>query len=214
MNKKNRNFFSRGVCRLFNNKGTANSEGNWLVVGLGNFGLAYNKTRHNAGFAAVDFLAKKFEISFNVKKKFNALVGTGQVAGIRCVLLKPLTFMNNSGIAVEAAMSFYRLSIENLIVLVDDVLFEPGKIKIKQRGSAGGHNGINSIINSIGSEGFVRIKIGVGQKPRADFDLASWVLAKFDEEALKKMDVANSNVAEAVELILNQKIAIAMNKFN
>lgn len=184
-----------------------------LVVGLGNFGKIYEKTRHNAGFEAVDFLASKIGTSFS-KEKFNSLCASGQISDFKCLLLKPLTFMNNSGIAVEAAMKFYRLDVQDIFVLVDDVSFEPGKIRIKRSGSAGGHNGLKSIIHEIGSDNFVRIKIGVGKKPRPDFDLANWVISKFDSESFKKMEKACFDVSVAIELILNGKIENAMNKFN
>ena len=184
-----------------------------LVVGLGNFGKTYDNTRHNAGFEAVDFLAGKFEIGLNLKR-FNSMVGIGQIAGVQCLLLKPLTFMNSSGIAVEAARKFYKLNEKDIVVLVDDVSFEPGRIRIRRGGSSGGHNGLKSIINEIGGEDFVRIKIGVGRKPRPDYDLASWVISKFDAVALENMERAYVNVASAIELILSGRIDSAMNKFN
>ena len=200
------------LLRFFG-KSFGGNEVDKLIVGLGNFGEVYNNTRHNAGFEAVDFLAKKFNIGFNLKR-FNSLAGMGQIAGVNCLLLKPLTFMNSSGLSVEAARAFYKLSEHDVVVLVDDVLFEPGRIKIKRSGSAGSHNGLKSIVNELGSENFIRIKIGVGKKPRPDFDLASWVLSKFDSEISKKMNLVYADTASAVELILSGKIDVAMNCFN
>lgn len=197
----------------FFGKSTGDGKVTKLIVGLGNFGKAYDNTRHNAGFEAIDFLASKFGIDLNLKR-FSSLAGKGQIAGVKCLLLKPLTFMNSSGLAVEAARAFYKLSESDVLVLVDDVSFDAGKIKIKQKGSAGSHNGLKSIVNELGSENFMRIKIGVGKKPRPEFDLASWVLSKFDSEVLKKMNSAYADVAEAVELVLTGRIDVAMNRFN
>lgn len=185
-----------------------------LIVGLGNYGAFYEQTRHNAGFEAVDYIAKRYGVNFKVVKKFDGLFGMGEIAGKVCGLLKPLTFMNNSGVAVKKVCKFYKLSLENVLVLVDDVSFDCGKIRIKQRGSAGTHNGLKSIVFEVDGENFLRIKIGVGKKPSESFDLAKWVLAKFDDESMSKMQVAYSNVADAVELILNNKTNLAMNSYN
>lgn len=185
-----------------------------LIVGLGNYGIVYENTRHNAGFDAIDYLAEKFEVSFKVVKKFDGLFGKGEVAGVNCGFLKPLTYMNNSGIAVSKVCNFYKLNLEDIVVLVDDISFDPGKIRIKRKGSAGTHNGLKSIISELDGEDFVRVKIGVGAKPNLNFDLAKWVISKFNDEDYTKMKLAYRDVADAVVLIVTGRIDSAMNKHN
>lgn len=184
-----------------------------IVVGLGNPGPKYDNTRHNVGFKAVDSIANEFNINVD-KHKFKSFVGDGVINGVRCLLVKPLTFMNESGIAVEAAREYYKLDVSDIIVLFDDISFDPGKIRIRKRGSAGGHNGIKSIIYSTGEETFSRIKIGVGAKPSREYDLGRWVLSRFDDNDIAKIDEANKCVVEAVKLMVCEKIEEAMNKFN
>ena len=184
-----------------------------IIVGLGNPGPKYDDTRHNAGFKALDKIAQKFNIVVD-KHKFKAFVGDGFVGSTRCLLVKPLTYMNESGVSVEAAREYYKLSVEDIIVLVDDISFDLGKIRIRRKGSAGTHNGLKSIIYSTGEENFCRIKIGVGNKPNREYDLARWVLAKLKGDELKKLEAANENVALAVELMVCGKIDEAMNKYN
>lgn len=194
--------------------GTDNSvKPEYIIVGLGNPGIQYENTRHNAGFLAVDALAKKYDISVN-SHKFKSLVGTANIGGKSCLVMKPETYMNNSGEAVEQAMEFYKIPLENVIVIFDDISLEPGAMRIKRKGSAGGHNGIKSIIALCGGENFPRIKIGVGKKPRPDYDLADWVLSKFTEDDMKKLEKINENACTACELILSDNISEAMNKFN
>lgn len=184
-----------------------------IVVGLGNPGPKYDNTRHNVGFKAIDSIANEFNINVD-KHKFKAFVGDGVINGVRCLLVKPLTFMNESGIAIEAAREYYKLDVSDIIVLFDDISFDPGKIRIRKKGSAGGHNGIKSIIYSTGEETFSRIKIGVGAKPNKDYDLGRWVLSRFDDNDIVKINEANKCVVEAVKLMVCGKIEEAMNKFN
>lgn len=185
----------------------------YIIVGLGNPGIKYECTRHNAGFMAVDKLSEKF--GFEVKShKYKALVGTVSVGGKTALVMKPETYMNNSGEAVEQAMQFYKIPLQNVIVIFDDISLDVGKMRIKRKGSAGGHNGIKSIIALCGGEDFPRIKIGVGKKPHPDYDLADWVLSRFGDEELKKLETVFENAASACELIVQGEISQAMNKFN
>ena len=184
-----------------------------LIVGLGNPTPKYFNTRHNAGFEAVLKIAKENNIEIN-KRKFNSLFGFGYVENVKCALVLPQTYMNNSGEAVEDFKNYYKLEISDIIVLVDDINFPPGKIKIKKKGSDGGHNGVKSVIYCTGEENFVRIKIGVGQKPKTYPDLADWVLKKFTEEELEKMNLAYEETCKAVSYIVNEKVEKAMNCFN
>ena len=148
----------------------------YIIVGLGNPGAQYENTRHNAGFMTVDTLAAKYK--FDIKKlKFKSLTGDVVIAGKRCLVMKPSTFMNNSGEAVVEAMNFYKIPIENVIVCYDDISLEPGKLRIRRKGSDGGHNGIKNIISHMGTDTFNRVKVGIGEKPNG-WDLADYVLAK------------------------------------
>ncbi len=186
-----------------------------IIVGLGNVGKLYDNTRHNVGFSAIDRIAVKNEIDFKFSKKLNGLVGTGLINGVSCLLLKPTTLMNNSGIAVEKTLNFYKLKIDDdVVVIVDDVAFDIGKIKIKIKGSDGGHNGLKSLIYETGSENFSRIRIGVGKLQNHNQSLASWVLSKFNEDEQTKLNKVLVMVEQAVNLILVGKINQAMNKFN
>ena len=185
----------------------------YVIAGLGNPGLKYENTRHNAGFMTVDTLAQKHD--FTIKKlRFKSLTGEVMLGGKRCLVIKPSTFMNNSGEAVVEALNFYKLPPENLIVCFDDISLEPGRIRIRRKGSDGGHNGIKSIIYLTGSDNFPRVKIGVGQKPSKDYDLADWVLSEFRSEDIPKLREAADNACEALELIVKGSIDKAMNSFN
>ena len=185
----------------------------WLVVGLGNIGLEYENTRHNAGFMAVEQLAQTCGGDFR-QMKFRSDCGEAMVGGVRCLLMKPTTYMNNSGEAVVEALNFYKLTTEQLLVLYDDISLDVGKMRIRGKGSAGGHNGIKSIIYLTGSDVFPRIKMGVGQKPNKDYDLADWVLGHFPKEQGEALEQVFDNAAAAAELIVNGKITDAMNKYN
>lgn len=185
----------------------------WLVVGLGNPGLEYAETRHNAGFLAVNELAKQQNISM-ATMKFRSDCGDGMLGETRCFFMKPVTYMNNSGEAVAAAADFYKIPPERVLVLYDDISLPPGKIRIRRKGSAGGHNGMKSIIALLGSEIFPRIKIGVGEKPHKDYNLADWVLGKFPEAEMEQMQQAFEQAAEAAKLIVAGKIEEAMSKYS
>lgn len=185
----------------------------YIIVGLGNPGIQYESTRHNAGFMAIAALEKKY--GFSVKThKFKALIGEAEIGGKRCLVMKPETYMNNSGEAIAQAMNFYKIPLENVLVIFDDISLEPSQMRIKRKGSAGGHNGLKSIIALCDGDNFPRIKIGVGKKPHPDYDLADWVLGKFSDEDQKKIDAVCDNACDAAELIVQGKISDAMNKYN
>lgn len=185
----------------------------WIIAGLGNPGLAYANTRHNAGFMGLDELAKMCSIDVKTKK-FKGDCGNGTVGGERCLLLKPGTFMNLSGESVSAAADFYKIPPEKVVIIYDDITLPPGKLRIRRKGSAGGHNGMKSIITLLGTDEFPRVRIGVGAKPRPDYDLADWVLSKFTEDDTNALEPALQNAAKAAELIVQGKIDEAMNKFS
>ncbi len=184
-----------------------------MVVGLGNPGLQYEGTRHNIGFAAMDALCEKFECECK-KMKFNAYMGDAVIGNKRVLLLKPLTYMNNSGSAVGEAARFYKIPTENILVMFDDISLDPGVIRIRRKGSAGGHNGIKDIIEVLGSDNFPRIKLGVGAKPHPDYDLKDWVLGKFKPEDKEKVELSLENAVKAVNEILSRGIDSAMNKYS
>ncbi len=184
-----------------------------IIVGLGNIGATYEKTRHNAGFMAIDALAKECGIEIK-QARFHALVGEGSVGGHRVLLMKPTTFMNNSGLAVGEAASFYKIPPERVIVLHDEISFDAGMMRIRRKGSAGGHNGLKSIIASLSSEGFPRIKIGVGKKPSPEYDLADFVLSKMPESELRALADIYPNIINSVKLMLDGKIDDAMSKYS
>lgn len=185
----------------------------YIVAGLGNPGPKYANTRHNAGFMAIDRLAR--EHGFEVKKsKFSSLIADTMIGGKRCLVMKPQTMMNNSGEAIYEAASYYDIPDENIIVLYDDISLDVGKTRIRRKGSAGGHNGIKSIISCLGSEDFPRVKIGVGKKPNANYDLIKWVLGEFPKEQRDDLEKAIENASKAVELMVNGDIDGAMNLYN
>lgn len=185
----------------------------WLVTGLGNPEKKYDSTRHNAGFAGIDYLADKWSIPTN-KTKFQGLYGQGEVAGHKVFLLKPLTYMNLSGQSIAPLAAFYKIPTDHVIVLCDDVTQAPGKLRIRPSGSAGGHNGLKSIIASLGSDQFARIRMGVGTKPHPDYDLADWVLGKFPPEDQKALEDRFPDIAAAALLIMDNDLNQAQNKYN
>ena len=185
----------------------------WLIAGLGNPEPKYDGTRHNAGFAALDYLAGKWGISVS-KTKFQGLWGQGEVDGHKVVLLKPLTYMNLSGDSIGPLAGFFKIPADHVIVLCDDITQDPGKLRIRPSGSAGGHNGLKSIIQHLGTDQFPRIKVGVGQKPHPDYDMADWVLSKFAGEDLKTITEAIRKAADAVECLIQEGPDKAMNRFN
>ena len=185
----------------------------WLIVGLGNPGLQYEKTRHNAGFMVIDALAEKYGAGFP-KRKYDALIGECKIGDNRIMLVKPQTFMNLSGKAVTAICSFYKIPYDKVIVMFDDVSLDVGKIRVRRKGSDGGHNGIKDIIQLSGTSDIPRIKIGVGKKPNAEYDLKDWVLGKFSKEDLDTFQKATEIGVKAAEEIIKRGIDSAMNRYN
>lgn len=183
-----------------------------IIAGLGNPTKQYEGTRHNAGFRVLDRIAADYGIAIDTKKH-KGLCGSGYIEGQKVLLLKPQTFMNLSGESVRAAADFYKVAPENVIVIFDDISLGVGQLRIRAKGSAGGHNGIKSIIAHLGSQDFPRIKVGVGEKP-SGWDLADYVLGRFDGVDAKKMDDAAKEASEAVKLMLTEGIAAAMNRYN
>ena len=193
---------------------TAPSSGaEWIVAGLGNPEAKYEGTRHNAGFAALDALAERWGCTLN-KSKWQGLYGMAEVDGRKVLLLKPLTYMNLSGQSIAPAAQFYKIPRSHVLVLCDDITQEPGHLRIRANGSAGGHNGLKSINASLGGEDFPRLRIGVGAKPHPDYDLAAWVLAKFPPDAAKAVADRRDDIEAACRLILAGKLGEAQNKFN
>ena len=184
-----------------------------LVVGLGNPGATYDGTRHNAGFIAVDAIAKAQNAS-PFRLKFRALVSECVIGDERVLLMKPETFMNLSGEAVGEAAGFYKLAPEQVVVLCDDISFAPGALRIRRKGSAGGHNGLKSIIAHLGSDAFVRFRLGVGEKPNPAYDLADWVLGKFPKEDLAALTATANTLPEALSLWFSGKEDLCMSRFS
>ena len=184
-----------------------------MIVGLGNPGDKYKTTRHNAGFLAMEYISKKWNCPITTSK-FEALTGETMVGGNRTLLVMPQTFMNLSGVAVSKAAKFYKIPVENIVVVFDDTSFEPGTFKIKKKGSAGGHNGIKSIIENLGTDEFKRIKLGVGKKPHPEMVLADWVLSHFTGDEMKALESRFDDVAEALTLMNKGETDKAMNNFN
>lgn len=186
---------------------------NWLIVGLGNPGKQYAGTRHNCGFRAIDLLADKLDCKID-KCKFQGLYGHVVKEGKKLFLLKPQTFMNLSGRSVLQLSAYYNIPPQRIIVLFDDISLEPGRLRIRSDGSAGGHNGIKSIINELGSQDFPRVKIGVGAKPVAEQDLADWVLSSFTALEEKTLSTSLENAGEAALWIIEKGVMQAANRFN
>lgn len=185
----------------------------YIIVGLGNPGSEYEFTRHNAGFLTVDKLCEKYNFKVN-KLKFKSLCGDTIISGKRCLVIKPSTYMNKSGESVVEAMNFHKIPIERVLIIFDDISLEPSQLRIKRKGSDGGHNGIKNIIYLSGKDTFPRIKIGVGKKPHPQFDLADWVLSSFKKDEFKLMTEAFDKAVQAIEMIVGGNIDKAMNDFN
>ncbi len=185
----------------------------YIIAGLGNPGTQYENTRHNIGFMTVDTLCEKYKLSCK-KIRFKSLTCDAVIGGKRCLVMKPTTFMNNSGQAVTEAMSFYKIPPERIIIVYDDISLEPGKLRIRRKGSDGGHNGMKSIIYLSGKDTFPRIKMGVGAKPHPDYNLADWVLGHFKKEDGEALTACMNNACDCIELMVQDKINEAMNKFN
>ena len=185
----------------------------WLIVGLGNPGKEYTNTRHNCGFRAIDALAEKLSCKID-KSKFQGLIGQASYQGRKLFLLKPQTYMNLSGRSVLQLSAYYAIPPSRIIILFDDISLEPGRLRVRADGSAGGHNGIKSIIQELGSQDFPRVKIGVGSKPNPQQDLADWVLSGFNSTEQKALDAALPHAADAALCIIEQSIAEAANRYN
>ncbi len=194
-------------------KGIAPGPIEFLIVGLGNPGKKYEFTRHNAGFLTLDHIASELDTEINNLKN-NALVADVVINNHRCLLVKPQTFMNNSGTAVRDIAKFYKIPPEKIIVVFDDISLPCGKLRIRRKGTDGGHNGIKSIIYHLNSNQFPRIKIGVGAKPNPEYDLADWVLSKFGKDDTEQLKAAITKATEVLPFILDGEIDKAMNKAN
>lgn len=199
--------------KISSNSASQGGKIEYIITGLGNPGMQYENTRHNAGFMSVDKLAESLGVRID-KMKFKGLYADVSINGVRCLLLKPTTYMNNSGESVTQALDFYKLSPDRLIVIYDDISLEPGKLRIRRKGSHGGHNGMRSIIDLLGNDEFPRVKVGVGKKPHPDYNLADWVLGHFSKEDSALMADSTANACEAVKLLVQGKTDEAMNKFN
>ena len=185
----------------------------WIVAGLGNPGLEYENTRHNAGFLTMEELAKQCGAKLD-QMKFKSDCGEAMLGDVRCLLMKPTTYMNLSGDAIAAAANFYKIPPEQVLVIYDDISLPPGKLRLRRKGSAGGHNGIKSIIAQLGTEEFPRIRVGVGAKPNPQYDLADWVLSKFSEEDMTALQPALEHAADAAKKIVSGDMNGAMNLYS
>lgn len=194
---------------MFFSKGGAE----WIVAFLGNPGLKYNGTRHNAGFMAADAMEKKLGVSIN-KMRFKALTQTADIGGKKVLLMKPRTYMNLSGDAIVQAANFYKVPPERVIVVSDETALPIGRLRIRRGGSAGGHNGLKSVIARLGTDQFPRIRLGVGDKPHPDYDMADWVLSAFKGQDAADMELVAKKAADAVECYITEGADRAMNKFN
>ena len=183
-----------------------------IIAGLGNPGPEYVNTRHNVGFEAIDELGDRFNISVTGFER-HALVGKGRIGSERVILMKPQTYMNLSGVAIRAMVGYYDCGIEDLIVISDDTALDPGRIRVRPKGSAGGHNGLKSIINELGTEEFTRVRIGVGEKPK-DWDMADWVLGHFTAEVRPEADEGVKRACDAAECLMSEPVDSVMNRFN
>ena len=185
----------------------------FIIAGLGNPGEQYAKTRHNVGFVAIDYIAEKLGVRID-RAKFHALVTEARIGEVRVLLMKPQTYMNNSGVSIGEAAAFYKIPPERVLILHDEISFEPGMIRIRRKGSAGGHNGLKSIIAHLASEEFPRIKIGVGKKPTPEYDLADWVLGKLPKDHSDTIDKKREDILDASRLIVEGKIDDAMQRYS
>ena len=185
----------------------------WLLVCLGNPGDKYENTRHNVGFMVADEIGQRLRVPIQ-KLKYKALTNTVTLGGQKVLVMKPVTYMNLSGEAVRQAADFYKVAPDHVLVVSDDTALAVGKLRIRKGGSAGGHNGLKNIIQQLGSDQFPRLRLGVGEKPHPDYDLADWVLGKLQGEDKKQIDAAVKKAADAIECILSQGLDKGMNKFN
>lgn len=199
--------------RISANSQNARGKIEYVIAGLGNPGLEYENIRHNAGFIVLDMLAKQCGEEIN-RMQFKGRTADVMLGDKRCLLLKPTTYMNNSGESIVQALEFYKLDVSSLIVVCDDISLDVGRLRIRRKGSHGGHNGLRSICELTGSDSYERIKMGVGKKPHPDYDLAKWVLGKFGKEDMEKLNTAAENACECIKLMVQGKTDQAMNKYN
>ncbi|MCR5149764.1 MAG: aminoacyl-tRNA hydrolase [Clostridiales bacterium] len=185
----------------------------FLIAGLGNPGRQYENTRHNTGFICLDLVAEKLGVEIK-KIQFKGTTARAQIGSHSCLLLKPGTFMNSSGESIAPAAAFYKIPVEKIIVIYDDITLDVGKMRIRPKGSDGGHNGMKSIIYHLSSDAFARIRIGVGAKPRPDYDLVEWVLSSFSKQDAEKIEATADAVLDSIKLITDGNIAEAMNRYN
>ena len=198
---------------MFFKKDKGESVFDMLIAGLGNPGLQYANTRHNAGFEVIDAFCLKHSVELD-KNKYNALYADVKIGGKRLLIMKPQTYMNHSGEAVSAIMRFYKIPVTALLVVSDDISLAPGKMRIRKNGSAGGQKGLASIIEHLSANDFLRIKMGVGDRPDRESDLASWVLGRMNEEDRKLFDSAKENAVKAIETVLRDGVDAAMNRYS
>ena len=198
---------------MFFKKEYASNSIEYIIVGLGNPGRQYENTRHNAGFIAMDYIADNLGVKIN-KIKFKSTVGEANIAGKRCLLMKPSTFMNLSGQAVTEAMNFYKIPPQRTVIMSDDISLDVGTIRIRRKGSDGGQKGLQNIIYLSGSDEFPRVKIGIGKKPHPEYDLKDWVLSRFTDKDKKLISERLPDILGAVELIVSEDIDKAMNLYN
>ena len=199
----------RNTSMFFKSSGGAS----WLLVCLGNPGEKYENTRHNVGYMVADEIGERCRSPIQ-KLRFKALTDVVTISGQKVLVMKPVTYMNLSGEAVRPAAYFYKIPPDHVLVISDDTALAPGRLRIRKGGSAGGHNGLKSIIQHLGTDQFPRIRVGVGEKPHPDYDLADWVLGRFTGEDKKAMDAAVKRAADAVECLLAEGPDRAMNRFN
>ena len=185
----------------------------WMIAGLGNPGKEYERNRHNVGFRVMEILARQWNTSVD-RLKFQALTRQISVDGKKLLLVQPQTYMNASGAAVSALATYYKIPPERILVIFDDIYLPVGRIRVRQGGSAGGHNGMKSIIQSLGTDQFPRIKVGVGEKPNPDYDLADWVLSNFSAQEEKDLAPALENAAAAAAILIDQGVEKAASAFN
>lgn len=198
---------------MFFGKNRSSGGVGWLLVCLGNPGDPYENTRHNVGFQVADEIAARKDVPVQ-RLKFRALTNTVELGGAKVLLMKPVTYMNLSGEAAREAAAFYKVPPERVLVVSDDVALPPGRLRIRKGGSAGGHNGLKNLIQHLGTDQFPRVRVGVGEKPRPDYDMADWVLGKLQGEDKKAVDAAVKRAADAVECLIREGPDRAMSRYN
>lgn len=199
--------------QISSNKNTPQAPISWIIVGLGNPGEEYRNTRHNAGFLTVDALADRLGAHID-RMKFHALTTEVTIGESRVLLLKPMTYMNESGVAISEAAAFYKIPSDHILVISDDISLAPGKLRLRRKGSAGGQKGLKSIIERLGTENFPRLRMGVGAKPHPDYDLASWVLSNFSKSEMELLRGAIGCAEEGIRLILKDQFDNAVQHCN